>query len=94
MAIQIDDDKACHNYKIFSLFAVWMDYVMLFSHNGHKNVHFCFYCFFLDKMGKKHHTGGAPRILAFLVVVSVNFLLLIFGMCPLPVPAAGSKKFS
>lgn len=49
---------------------------MLFSHNHHKNVHLCFYYFVLDKMGKKHHTGGAPRILAFLVVVSTSFLLL------------------
>lgn len=81
MAIQIDDDKAFHNYKIFSSFSFCYlpELHNVFSHNDHKNEHLCFYCFVLDKMGKKHHTGGAPRILAFLVVVSINFLLLWFS---------------
>lgn len=30
-----------------------------------------FLLFILDKMGKKHHVGGATRILTFLVVVSI-----------------------
>lgn len=61
---------------LLSLFVICLNYVMGLSHNDHKNVHLCFYCFVSDKMGKKHHTGGAPRILAFLVVVSISFLLL------------------
>lgn len=36
-----------------------------------------FFTFVLDKMGKKHHIGGASRILTFLVVVSI-FLFHFF----------------
>lgn len=36
-----------------------------------------FFTFVLDKMGKKHHIGGAARILTFLVVVSI-FLFHFF----------------
>lgn len=36
-----------------------------------------FFKFVLDKMGKKHHIGGAARILTFLVVVSI-FLFHFF----------------
>lgn len=37
-----------------------------------------FFTFVLDKMGKKHHIGGASRILTFLVVVSI-FLFRFFS---------------
>jgi hypothetical protein len=33
------------------------------------------FLFILDKMGKKHHIGGAARILTFLVVVSILYFI-------------------
>lgn len=89
MSIQIDDAEAFHNYRMF-----YSSFLLLrfFSRNSHKSVHVCFYGFVSDKMGKKHHTGGAARILALLVVVSEILFPLIFRIQQLQVPAAAGKK--